>query len=77
MIVDRDEMPNQEKLVIDLHGPRGNAHELIALARCFAKQLNWDKRAIQLVVELMMMGDYDNLINVFDHHFGDYVILYK
>jgi len=77
MIVDRSEMPGQGKILIDLLGPRGNAHELIALARSLAKQLKWDRKAIQLVTELMMMGDYENLIKVFDHHFGDFVILYK
>ena len=25
----------------------------------------------------MMMGDYDHLLGVFDHHFGEYVILYS
>ena len=71
----------EDKLIkhieIDLTGPEGNAHVLIGYAKNLGKQLGWDKRAINLVVELMMLGDYENLVNVFDHHFGDFVILYR
>lgn len=77
MIIDRSEMPGQGKIMIDLTGPEGNAYVLIGYAQSLGKKLGWDKKAIKLVVELMMMGDYDNLLKVFDHHFGDYVILYK
>lgn len=64
-------------LEIDLTGPAGNAHVLLGYAQSLGKQLGWNKRAINLVIELMMLGDYENLINVFDHHFGDFVILYR
>lgn len=64
-------------LEIDLTGPEGNAHILLGYAQSLGKQLGWDKRAINLVIELMMLGDYENLINVFDYHFGDFVILYR
>ena len=66
-----------KQIEIDLTGPDGNAHVLLEYAKSFGRQLGWDRRAINLVIELMMLGDYENLINVFDHHFGDYVILYK
>ena len=66
-----------KQIEIDLTGPEGNAHVLLGYAQNLGRQLGWDKRAINLVIELMMLGDYENLINVFDHHFGDFVILYR
>ena len=57
---------------IDLTGPQGNAYYLLGTARVFAKQLNLDDEAI---LEEMQESDYENLITVFDKHFGDYVDL--
>ena len=58
--------------VIDLTGPDGNAFALMAYARRFGKQLDLDWKSI---IEEMKSGDYENLIKVFDKHFGDFVIL--
>lgn len=63
-----------EKPVIDLTGPDGNAFALMGYAQRFARQLGLDAK--QIVTE-MRSGDYENLINVFDSYFGDYVILEK
>jgi hypothetical protein len=59
---------------IDLTGPDGNAFMLIGKAGNLAKQLGLDAKAIR---EEMMKGDYENLVNVFDKHFGDFVTLYR
>lgn len=59
-------------LVIDLTGPQGTAYVLMGYARQYAKQLGLDSAAI---IEDMMAGDYEHLVEVFDTHFGDYVIL--
>ena len=59
---------------IDLTGPDGNAFVLISKASNLAKQLGLDKDAIQ---KEMMSGDYENLVNVFDKHFGEFVTLYR
>ncbi len=59
---------------IDLTGPDGNAFYLIGTANNLAKQLGLDGKKIQTE---MMMGDYENLIKVFDKHFGNYVTLYR
>ena len=68
----------KEKLLeIDLTGPEGNAYYLLGYARSLGKELKWSKRAIDIVVTMMMAGDYENLLEVFDHHFGDFVILYR
>jgi hypothetical protein len=59
-------------VVIDLTGPDGNAFALMGYANRFAKQLGLDGKAITAE---MMSGDYENLIEVFDRNFGDFVIL--
>ncbi len=59
---------------IDLTGPDGNAFNLIGIASNLAKQLDLDKKKIR---EEMMSGDYENLIKVFDKHFGEFVTLYR
>lgn len=61
-------------IVIDLTGPEGNAFCLMGYARKFARQLGLDS---EKVIGEMMRGDYQNLIEVFDGYFGDYVILEK
>ena len=58
--------------IIDLTGPQGNVFFLIASAKKYAKQLGIDAGNI---VKDMMSSDYDNAIEVFDNHFGAFVIL--
>jgi hypothetical protein len=58
--------------VIDLTGPQGNAFFLLGQAGQYARQLGLD--GDQIIAE-MKSGDYKNLVAVFDHYFGDYVIL--
>jgi len=59
-------------IIIDLTGPDGNAFALMGYANRFAKQLGLDGKAI---TNEMMSGDYENLLEVFDKNFGDFVIL--
>jgi hypothetical protein len=59
---------------IDLTGPNGNAFYLIGAANNLARQLGLDGKAIQAE---MMKGDYENLVKVFDKHFGHFVTLYR
>jgi hypothetical protein len=60
------------RIVIDLSGPDGNAFVLIGYARQYARDLGLDGMAITAE---MRSGDYENLINVFDKYFGEYVDL--
>ncbi len=64
----------QTGIEIDLTGPDGNAFVLIGKAGSLAKQLGLDKSKIQAE---MMGGDYENLVSVFDKHFGEFVTLYR
>ena len=65
--------PENVELTIDLTGSRGNAFVLLGYAKRFAKQLNLDFTAVNAE---MTAGDYENLVEVFDGYFGDYVTLY-
>ena len=58
--------------IIDLTGPQGNAHYLMGRAIVLSKQLGIDSDSI---IQNMKSGDYDNLIKVFDKHFGSFVVL--
>jgi hypothetical protein len=57
---------------IDLTGPDGNAFVLLKLASQLARQIGIPHEPI---LDEMTMGDYENLIQVFDSYFGKYVIL--
>lgn len=61
-------------IIIDLTGPDGNAYALMALAKRLATQLGWLDCGSALIQE-MMSGDYEHLLQVFDNAFGEYVIL--
>ena len=67
----REKKPAEE-IVIDLTGPAGNAFSLIAQAKRFAQQLDLNDTAI---IKDMMSKDYEHLVQVFDNHFGHFVIL--
>ena len=60
------------EIVIDLTGPQGNAFALMGIAKNLAHQLDLD--AATITTE-MRASDYENLIQVFDKYFGDFVIL--
>jgi len=59
-------------IVIDLTGPDGNAFALMGYANKLAKQLGLDS---EVIINDMTSGDYENLLEVFDGNFGEYVIL--
>lgn len=69
MIRDKSEL---SEYVIDLTGPEGNAFCLIGHARKLSKVFGLNSE--QIIFE-MTRGDYENLVEVFDKYFGDYVIL--
>lgn len=65
---------NKLPIKIDLTGPDGNAFVLMSYARAFCKQLKKDHKPI---IDEMMDGDYDHLVEVFDREFGEFVVLYR
>jgi hypothetical protein len=72
MIKKKEEV--HQPIVLDLTGPEGNAFVLMGHAKNFAKQLDLDGDAI---VREMMSSDYENLVQVFDRHFGHFVTLLR
>jgi len=62
------------KIEIDLTGPDGNAFVLLGYAKDLSKQLGIDYKKVEAG---MTSSDYENLLNVFDKYFGEYVILYR
>lgn len=67
-------LPKRHMIEIDLTGDEGNAFYILALARRLANQLGMDFDPIH---KEMVGGSYENLIKIFDKHFGDRVILYR
>ena len=61
------------KTVINLDGPDGNAFALMAYAKRFAKDMGYVSD--EAILNLMMDGDYTNLVRTFDKYFGEFVIL--
>lgn len=68
----RKKQERTQPIVIDLTGPDGNAFALMGYASNFSRQLGIDSKPI---ISEMMAGDYENLLQVFDRHFGKFVIL--
>lgn len=69
----RKKQERKGPIVIDLTGPDGNAFVLLGMANRWAKQLgkekDWDD-----IYKRATSGDYENLLQVLDGEFGDYVI---
>lgn len=62
------------KQKIDLTGPDGNAFVLLAYAKDFCEEHNMDFYKIK---NEMIASDYNNLLNVFENYFGEYIELIK
>ena len=71
----REKTQRTEPIIIDLTGPDGNAFVLMGMAKRFGRQLDWDSAKTADVISEMMSGDYENLIQVSDREFGNFVIL--
>ena len=63
----RSKTPRVGKMELDISGPAGNAFAIMGTAQDLAKQLGIDSKPI---IEEMTSGDYENLLEVFDKHFG-------
>lgn len=69
------EKDTTSEIVIDLTGPEGNAYVLLGYAKRYANDLGYSEEEVEDLMKAMQSGDYENLIQVFDDHFGHYVIL--
>ena len=66
--------PQKTKIEIDLMGPEGNAFALLGIAKdlCHKTGIEWEP-----VKNEMTSGDYENLIDVLDRHFGHVIVMYR
>jgi len=62
----------KSEIVLDLTGPDGNAFALMGHAKIFAAMHGLDTESI---INEMTSGDYEDLVQTFDKHFGDFVVL--
>ena len=68
MIIKNGKAPHKRE--IDLSGPKGNPFVLLGIAKDLGRQLGYNKKQHTELSTDMQSGDYDNLIKVFDEHFG-------
>ena len=66
--------PKKTKIEIDLLGPEGNAFALLGIARDLAIKLDLDWNYIHTE---MTSGDYENLLQVMEHYFGNIIVMYR
>ena len=71
----RNKVDKKGPIVIDLTGPEGNAFVLLGKAKSFAKAIGMNGVEAEALINDMTSGDYEHLIQVFDKHFGSFVIL--
>ncbi len=60
-------------IYVDLSGPEGNPFYLIGLGKKIGRQLERDWKRVNDVVNEMMSGDYQHLLDVFVREYGDFV----
>jgi hypothetical protein len=73
----KDKPPGPTPIEVDLTGPRGNAHSLMALASDLSRQLGHSKFKRECIIEEMMLTDYEGLLYTFDREFGTLVTLWR
>ena len=72
-----EDKPRNNTIEIDLTGPDGNAHVLMAYAKRFGQQLGYDKDHIERIIDEMQLTDYEGLLYTFDREFGTFVTLWR
>ena len=66
---------SNQKPVIDLSGPDGNAFAIMGYAKQFGNLLGYSDEETAEMINDMMSGDYKHLLQVFENNFGAYVKL--
>ena len=62
---------------VDLTGPQGNAHYLLALARKLGQALGYDEEKQERIFMEMTLTDYEGLLHTFDREFGSLVTMWR
>ena len=79
MTIHRGRMPwqTENKFVINLNGPDGNAMVLLSYASRLGRDLGFTREQKEEVHKEMTSGDYEHLVETFEKHFGAHVDLYR
>ena len=62
---------------IDLTGPDGNAYYILGVAKRLCKEFGMTKQYEKDLLDEMMSGDYEILLQTFDKSFGSVVTMYR
>ena len=54
---------------IDIRGPQGNAFALMGTAKSLARQLGYDREETDKILDEMMSGSYEDLLDTFERYF--------
>ena len=76
MIRSKEEKP-VPLIEVDLTGPNGNVFRLMGLVRSWGRDLGYTEDRINAIQKVMMMGDYEGAIKVFDKEFGHFCTLWR
>ena len=77
MIRSIEDRPVKQRREIDLTGPQGSAFYLMGLVGFYGRQLGYSEARIKAIRDVMMMGDYEGLVKMFDREFGHFVTLWR
>ena len=66
---------NYNRVIFDLTKSSCNAFFLLGSSEVYRRVSGFSATKIKNICDEMTSGDYENLVSVFDNHFGDYVIL--
>ena len=64
---------DDKKPYIDIRGPAGNAFCILGTAQDLSNQLGHSKEHAKAIQDEMTSGDYEELLEAFDRHYGDFV----
>lgn len=67
----------EPRIELNLLSSEGNAFFLLGTARNIARKLGWSTNRTQTIIAEMTSGDYENLVEVMEREFGQYVTMYR
>ncbi len=65
------------KITLDLTGPDGNAYVVLGTVSRLMRQLDFTQAAKDAIINDMMSGDYEHLIQTAEKHFGAFIDFYR
>lgn len=67
------ELNAPQQILLDLRGEQGNAFIVLGMATKLGKMLGFSDEEQEFVNKKMKEKDYEHLVHVFEHYFGDFV----